>query len=88
MIPTLHAGQRANHRGIPANVISAIYAYGLPSHHRGALALGLDREALDLAEDNLPLQLGRDLRRYGGVFAIVCDATVITVARPTRRHRT
>lgn len=88
MFLTFHAEQRATQRAIPAKVISAIHAYGSPSYHRGALALRLDHEALELAEDDLPPRLGRDLRRYRGVFAIVSGATLITVVRPTRRRRT
>lgn len=82
-----HATERAMQRAIPAQVIAAIHSYGSPSHHRGAIALRLDRRALDLARDDLPAPQGRELGRYRGAYVVENDATIVTVARPTRRLR-
>lgn len=87
MYITPHAMDRALHRAVPRSVVSAIHCYGTVSHHRGAIALRLDRHALELAQDDLPLGMGRDLRRYRDVYVVVAGATVVTVARSTRRRR-
>ena len=84
---TQHAIDRATQRAVPWNVVSTIYAYGSPSFHRGALALRLDREALELARDDLPSADASELDRYRGLYIVVADITVLTVARPSRRRR-
>ena len=82
-----HATERIIERAIPLQVVAAICSYGSPSHHRGAVALRLDRQALDLARDDLPSARARELGRYRGAYVVEDDATIITVSRPTRRLR-
>ncbi len=84
---TRHAVVRADQRAIPLDVVSIIYSYGTPSHSRGALRLRLDRGALELAHDDLPERVTRNLTRYCGTYLVTDGPAVITVARPTRRHR-
>ena len=84
---TKHAIERSLRRGIPMDVVSAIYSYGTPTHSRGALALRLDRKAIELAQDDLPANIGRKLSRYRGAYIIADTATAITVARSLRRYR-
>jgi hypothetical protein len=84
---TKHAIERSLERGIPMDVVSAIYSYGTPSHSRGALALRLDGKAIELAQDDLPTNIGRKLPRYRGAYIIADAATAITVAWTLHRYR-
>ncbi len=83
---TAHASARSLQRNLPLAAIAAAYDYGSISYHRGAIALRLDRRALELAGDDLPSPQSRALARYRGVFVVADGAQIITAARATRRR--
>ncbi|MCC5993944.1 MAG: hypothetical protein JJT99_15635 [Rhodobacteraceae bacterium] len=84
---TAHANTRAIQRSVPQDVVETIFAYGRPSHSRGALSVQMDREAIALAASELGSKRASRLERYRGVYLIAEGDHVITVARPKRRHR-
>jgi hypothetical protein len=89
MLYSRHAEQRSQQRSVPPEVVFGIYKYGTCRRVRGrAESITLDREALVLAEDDLPSSDYSLLSRYVGAFLIVGEGErILTVARSTRRFR-
>lgn len=84
---TAHANTRATQRAVPQDVVETIYAYGRPSHSRGALSIQMDREGISLAASELGKKRASRLERYRGVYLITKGDHIITVARAKRRQR-
>ena len=83
MFLTRHAEARQRQRSIPSYVISAIYAFGSDrSVKGGTMSYTLDSEAIELARESCPENIGKTLSKYLGVYLIIGEeGKIITVAR-------
>lgn len=82
-----HAEQRCIQRRLPVDVLSTIYAFGVPRHAKGTLSLTLDEQTITLASEGDRHSRAK-LERYRGAYIIVGDSeSIVTVARRSSRHR-
>jgi hypothetical protein len=86
---THHARVRMQQRGIDAEKLDLLMAYGRASHdHRGHVLIHMDRRALKAALKARGHGAAPALDRVRGIFAVVGkDGVIVTVGHRYRRLR-
>ncbi|UVC19377.1 DUF4258 domain-containing protein [Mesorhizobium onobrychidis] len=82
---TNHAEIRCQQRGIKAEVVDAILAYGRRKRRHGADVYFMDDRARARAEEELGRQYARLSDRLNSYLVMSDDGKIITAAKRTRR---
>ena len=83
---TVHAAARLRQRGIPANALEWLEAYGHVHHdHRGAEVITMNHRSREVARRAMGEAAYKRAEKLMNVYAVVAGGKVVTVGHRTRR---
>jgi len=80
-----HAVSRSQQRSIPLDVVDVLLEYGESVLARdGARKIGLSRKSYAELKNDFGVSVSRSFERYRNAYVVLCEGSVLTVARASK----